>query len=271
MRWLCCISVLSLFFSSYVSANTIQWIPIHLGAEMATIPVEASDKPLIIVRFIPKYFTFSLLSSKLEQNTAMPITEWSEKYNFIAAINASMFAEDTATSVSFLKSNKKVNNAEFSKVFGAVFLSNPTQRSLPSVTIVEQSDMEEEEVKKLVKQYSDVVQNYRMINSKGEVVWKSYSTTPSTMSAVGIDAQKRILFIHSQALLTQNMLATMLTKLPLDIRTTMYTEGGKEAILALSTNKVKQIWLGQSRNPFTPNMNNVPVPNLIIVSPKKRR
>ena len=268
MRWTYCISVFSLFLYSYSFAHTIQWESIHRGVEIATIPIETSDKPLIIVRFIPKYFTFSLLSSKLEQNVAMPITEWSQKYNFIAAINASMFAQDTATSVSFLKSKKKVNNAEFSRVFGAVFLSNPTVRSLPSVNIVDQNSMKEEEIKKLVKQYSDVVQNYRMINDKGEVVWKSYSTTPSTMSAVGIDAQNRILFIHSQALLTQNMLATMLTKLPLDIRTTMYTEGGKEAILAISTRKIKQIWLGQSRNPFTPNMNNVPVPNLIIVSPK---
>lgn len=271
MRLLCYVGILFFFISSYGFANTIQWTPIHLGAELATIPVEASDKHLIIVRFNPKYFTFSLLSSKLEKNTAMPITEWSEKYNFISAINASMFAQDTATSVSFLKSQKKVNNAEFSKTFGAVFLSNPTSRSLPSVNIIDQNSMEEEEVKKLVKQYSDVVQNYRMINDKGEVVWKSYSTTPSTMSAVGIDTQMRILFIHSQALLTQNMLATMLIKLPLDIRTTMYTEGGKEAILAISTHKMKQTWLGQSRNPFTPNMNNVPVPNLIIVRPKKKK
>lgn len=269
MRLLYCITLFCLSLqSAYAGASSIQWTPIHVGAELAIIPVEATDKSLIIVRFIPKYFRFSLLSSKVEQNMAMPITEWSKKYNFIAAINASMFAQDTATSVGFLKSNKKVNNADFSKVFGAVFLSNPTVKSLPSVTIMDQSSMTPGDVQKRIQYYTDVVQNYRMINDKGEVVWKSYSTTPSTMSAVAIDAEERILFIHSQALLTQNMLATMLVKLPLNIRTTMYTEGGKEAILAISTKKMKQIWLGQSRNPFTPNMNNVPVPNLIIVSPK---
>lgn len=269
MRTIFCICIIICIFSASAFANTIQWKSIYTGAELAIIPVEGSDKSLIIVRFTPRYFSFSLLSAKIEQGNPLPITEWSKKYNFIVAINASMFAQDASTSIGFLKSRKQVNNPDFSKVFGAVFLSNPSIKTFPSATIIDQSTMKEEDVRKQIQQYADVVQNYRMINDKGDVVWKSYSTTPSTMSAVGIDAQKRILFIHSQALLTQNMLATMLTKLPLDIRTTMYTEGGKEAILAVNTNKVKQIWLGQSRNPFTPGNINVPLPNLIIVQPRE--
>lgn len=242
----------------------IKWRQLQKGLEFASVTIREQNKDVVLVRVIPRYFRFALLSSKVENHAPLPITAWQKKQRFAVAINASMFSKDAATSVGYFKTKKGFNNKVLVDDLGAIFCADPYNTRMLNATLIDRNVYTRAALKNFLLQYREAVQNYRLIDDDGDVVWKSYSTTPTTMTAVGIDRQKRLLFIFSEALLTPTMLATLLTKLPLHIRTTMYTEGGKEAVLSINTQRMQKTWFGVSRNPFS-TLSNVPIPNIIAL------
>ena len=68
----------------------------------------------------------------------------------------------------------------------------------------------------------------------GKNVWKPQARRWST-SAIGVDDQDKVLFIHVRALYSTYDLINILKKLPLNISRAMYTEGGPQAQLYLIT------------------------------------
>jgi hypothetical protein len=84
------------------------------------------------------------------------------------------------------------------------------------------------------QKYGSLVQSIRMISCTGKNVWKPQRRRWST-SAVGIDKQDNVLFIHVRALYSTYDLINILKKLPLNISRAMYTEGGPQAQLYMNT------------------------------------
>jgi hypothetical protein len=116
--------------------------------------------------------------------------------------------------------------------------------------------------------YGIVVQNYRMINAEGRMLW-----TPGgpdyAVAAVAQDAEGNILFIHCREPIQGARLGEMLLELPLAVRTVMYVEGGPQAGLLIRAGDVDAVLMGRHFADFLTSGNkDAPLPNVIGV---KRR
>jgi hypothetical protein len=84
----------------------------------------------------------------------------------------------------------------------------------------------------LLDAYSIVVQNFRFMDSAGNVLWREGGPVHS-IAAVAEDAAGRILFILCREPLPSELFATRLKDFSLSLRTVMYVEGGAQAGLFL--------------------------------------
>lgn len=187
---------------------------------------------LSVLRFDPEYFEFQLCAAA-ESGLPLSLGQWADKYQLMAAINASMYLPDKKTSTGYLRQGEYINNNRPSGKFGAWFLADPDAigmaAGLPKVTIL---DREVRNIDKIQKHYRLVIQNYRIIDQRGEILWPE-AQRESAIAAVGITAQGHILFLHCQEPVKVWHFAKQLLRLPLQVRTVMYVEGGAQAGMLL--------------------------------------
>lgn len=106
-----------------------------------------------------------------------------------------------------------------------------------------------------------------MVSCTGRNVWKQGPNKWST-SAIGMDTKGRILFIHVRSPYSTHDLIDFLLALPIDLRNTMYVEGGPQAQLYVSSgdrqleltgNHTATFLLGDGTVPA------LPIPNVVGV------
>ncbi len=168
--------------------------------------------------------------------------EWSEKKDLIAAINASMYLPDGQTSTGYMRDGEYINNKRMVERFGAFFVADPDDPDLPQAAILEKDD---DIVKELLPHYRLVIQNYRIINSQRRILWSPGGPLYS-ISAVAMDGDGNVLFLHSQVPIEAYAFAQQLLHLPLDVRTVMYVEGGGQAGLVIRSHKLTREVQGQN-------------------------
>ena len=149
-----------------------------------------------------------------------------------AAINASMYLPDGSTSTGYMRHGEHVNNPRIAGRFGAFLWPGQNGWGLPRAAII---DRDMPDWRKILEDYDLVVQNYRMINSKG-----AFSGRPAarlySISAVAQDGKGRILFLHSRSPVEAYSFAQQLLHLPPDVRTVMYVEGPRRGFWCARTN-----------------------------------
>ena len=207
------------------------WVELEPGLHYAEL--KAEDFLLYALRIDPEHFSFVLCSSGREKCQPQTLQEWSEKHNLVAAINASMYLTDGITSTGYMRDGSYCNNSRIVQRFGAFFAADPDDAKLPSATILEKDDDMGEE---LLSHYRLVIQNYRIINSKRRILWSPGGPLYS-ISAVALDEDGNILFLHSKVPIEAYTFAQQLLHLPLNIRTVMYVEGGGQAGLVIRSQK----------------------------------
>ena len=207
------------------------WVELEPGLHYAEL--KAEDFLLYALRIDPEHFSFVLCSSGREKCQPQTLQEWSEKHNLVAAINASMYLTDGTTSTGYMRDGSYCNNSRIVQRFGAFFAADPDDAKLPSATILEKDDDMGEE---LLSHYRLVIQNYRIINSKRRILWSPGGPLYS-ISAVALDDDANILFLHSKVPIEAYTFAQQLLHLPLNIRTVMYVEGGGQAGLVIRSQK----------------------------------
>ncbi|MGL4721910.1 MAG: hypothetical protein ACRCV3_01240 [Desulfovibrionaceae bacterium] len=259
-----------IFFVENAFAGEVEWRQLSTQMDILTVPTRY-DGNITIVRFNPKAYMVRILSSSILRKNVLSVKEWEEEYHFILAINTSMYARDNKTSIALLKTIQGFNNHKLSTHFGALFLANPIDTSLDSVILVDTPNVAEKDIVLLLEEYTDAVQNFRIIDSKRNLVWKSKNNPYTTISAVANDGDGNILFIHSQALLTPPLLGKILLSLPINIRTTMYTEGAGESFLYINYKGVHTLLEGRARNPFSFITGSPKIPNIFAVYPRHEK
>jgi hypothetical protein len=180
-----------------------------------------------VLRIDPKHYRLVLLNTSAIPNGS-PITpkQWCQQNGLTAVINASMYQTDYKTSVSLMRKKGHINNPRLSKDMTILAFD----RLDSSVSEVKMIDRQCEDFEFWKKKYATLVQSIRMISCTGKNVWKQQPQRWST-SAIGIDANNNVLFIHVRSLYSTHDLINILKVLPLNISRAMYTEGGPQAQL----------------------------------------
>ena len=200
---------------------------IELGTFLSPQAAEVGDSLVRVLRVDPKYYRLRLLNASAVQN-GKPITpkQWCRQNGLTAVINASMYQTDYKTSVSLMRKKGHINNPRLSKDM-TVLAFDRLDNDVPEIKII---DRQCEDLVFWKEKYATLIQSIRMISCTGKNVWKQQPRRWST-SAIGLDEQNNVLFIHVRSLYSTHDLINILKKLPIHISRAMYTEGGPQAQL----------------------------------------
>ncbi len=220
--------------------NGAGWVSLEPGLQYTELKTDTFR--LHVLRIDPAFFSFVLCASGKEKSEQMTLQEWSEKKDLIASINASMYLPDGQTSTGYMRDGEYINNNRMVQRFGAFFVADPDDPDLPQATILEKDD---DIGKELLPHYRLVIQNYRIINSQRRILWSPGGPLYS-ISAVAMDGDGNVLFLHSQEPIEAYTFAQQLLHLPIDVRTVMYVEGGGQAGLVIRSHKLSREMQGQN-------------------------
>ncbi|MEO8601553.1 MAG: phosphodiester glycosidase family protein [bacterium] len=252
-------------------AAEANWQSLASGLDYAELvsPIRARDGDSIIrvLRVDPNRFVVELLNASATPDaTRHTAHEWAQAHGLVAAINASLYQTDYRTSVSLMKTRQHVNNPRLSK-HNAVLLFDHLDGDGPPVQIVDRTCRDLAPVQ---AHYGAAVQSIRMISCHRGNVW-GQTSRPWSSAAVGVDGRGRLLLIHMRAPLATHDLAEALLALPLDLRETMYVEGGPEAQLYVNAGgREIEVVGSHGSSGFTAVENTaaLPIPNVIGIKPK---
>ena len=247
-------------------AEPSAWKNLEKGLDVGIFPAPKKsalgDSLIRILRADTASFSLRLLNASSEDpKKRWPVKDWVNRNGLVAAINASMYQKDMMSSVSYMKTRKHTNNTWVSKD-KTILAFNPNDKKLPPVRII---DRDCEDFNALRKQYSTLVQSIRMVSCHGKNMWGQQKKM-SSIAAIGLDQQDRILFIHVRSPYTTHDLIHMLLKLPIDLKQAMYVEGGADAQLYINTGKEEHEFIGSystGSREHDENTYSHPIPNVL--------
>ena len=238
-------TILLLLLFRNTGAETSVWQKLDEGLYLGEFnPRQQSqicDYNVIIIKIIPKFFSFHLLSASEHDNKLRTAKEWCSEFGLLAAINASMYQIDFLTSTGYMKNYNHTNNRHINKNFGSFMAFNPVDPSLPEVRIIDRRLQKNWE--KLIKKYNTVIQNYRIISNGKKTGWPQQDQVYTT-TAIGMDVEDNVLFILSRSLYSIHDFINILLSLPINITNAMYVEGGPEGSLYLKTDDQEMNLIG---------------------------
>ena len=242
------------------------WRELEPGLSFREFQIRDGGMEIAALRIDPARFIFTLCASSLDGRPARTLREWGEQYDLTAAINASMYLPDGKTSTGYLRQGEHVNNRRMAERFGAFFVAGPDRPGLPDAAIL---NRDAHDWRELLPHYALVIQNYRMINNERNILWSPGGPMYS-ISAVAEDGTGHILFLHCREPVEAHAFAQHLLRLPLDVRTVMYVEGGGQAGLLVRSRSLRRELAGKPSSPFfvTGNLR-APLPNVLGVRAKQ--
>ncbi len=242
------------------------WLTLEPGLDFHIFALdEQHTRQLIVLRIDPKRFAFRLFSVSEYGGRPRSLRQWGHRHKLTAVINASMYLPDHRTSTGYLRQDNHSNNGRIVRSYGSIFLAEPMRPTLP---LAQLCDKEVSPCRERVEDYHCVVQNFRILNDQRQIVWSAF-TKPVAISAVGKDAQGRILFLHCREAIAVREFARQLLALPLDIRATMYVEGGAQAGLFVQTPRLTHLWGGRHAADFLTSVAiHAPLPNVLGIIPR---
>ncbi len=255
------------FFVSFsIVAQTAMWKELDKGLSLAILnaPVKSllGDSKITILKIDPEYFEFDLVcaSEKKFELLTRPLDVWAKEQKFIAAINAGMFDGNDATQPNlagitnrgYTKDFDHYNNTQATKD-KMVICFNPKDSTVPRFRIADIENCENFEL--LKKKYNTLIQGIRMIDCKQKNRWFIDQKIWS-ICVMGMDKDGNALFIHCRSPYTMYNFTNMILKMPLNIKTMIYLEGGPESSFYLSTNTTKIRQVGSYETGFNPDDKN---------------
>ena len=251
------------------------WTQLAPGMDVGTFPVknprQIMESRIIILRIDPKLWEPVLIGTSWNDDFEnQTVREWCESQKLTAAINAGMFATDYKTHVGYLRSNGHVNSSHVNKYMSvAAFGPKKKGKGLPEFRIFD-LDHPGVTMGKILKDYSSVVQNLRLIKRPGENRWPRQDKMWSE-AALGEDSAGRLLFIFTRSPFTMYDFNKGLLSLGIGIVAAQHLEGGPEAQLYVSVGNISQEMFGSNERSFKESDNNASawrVPNVIGVRPR---
>lgn len=230
---------------------------------------EYGDSKITIVKINPEFYKFKLFSASEFDGKKKTAAEWAKQHNLITTINAGMYQQDHLSNVGYMKNFNHINNKNMVIKYNTMLAFNRKDNKVPEIQII---DKKCQDFYKVMPKYNTLIQNIRMIDCKQKNRWSQQPKKWST-AALAIDKQENVLFIHCRSPYSVHDFINILLKLPLNIYSAMYLEGGPEASLYFKYGDIEFEQFGSYETNFFENDNNNqawPIPNVIGVVKKDK-
>lgn len=193
-----------------------------------------NDSKLSILKIDVRKLEFKFLTASEHGKGARTAPEWASEFNMNVVINAGMYKYNKAQSnKGFMKNYNHVNNPVKSGYYNAILAMHPKDPKKPPFEIIDITRQPWEEIQ---HQYHSLCQGMRMIGSEGEGM--EFTKRPDqscSMVLTATDVQGNVYVIFTRSPYTHLKMISFLKGLPVDIRTTVYLEGGPETSLYINT------------------------------------
>lgn len=238
-------SGLFVFFVLFASAgkaqnywiNEIPWKQLMDGLQYVELDAPdksvVNDSKLTIIKVDVQKFDFDFLTGS-EHRGARIAPDWAKEFDQNLIINAGMYKYNKAQSnKGYMKHYNHLNNPVKSEYYNAMLAMHPKDKSKAPFAIY---DITKEPWENLKTQYHSLCQGMRMIDGDGNRM--EFSKRPDQscsmiIAATDVDGNFYIVFTRSPY--THRTMIKYLQGLPINIRTTVYLEGGPETSLYLNT------------------------------------
>lgn len=230
--------------------------------------VETADPCLHLLRIDLRKFKLRLLTAFVHGG-AKTAPDWLDEFGLVAVTNTSMF-RPSMRSTGLMRDGAKINNAKDTKKYGAFLAYGPRKKGLAQVALFGRG-CPGFDIDKIQEDYRIVVQNYRILNCKGQPVRWGSDKTHST-AAVAVDSNGRLVFAHLRAPYRTRDFAKILADPRLGLKAAMYVEGGPEASLFVKANGQELQATGSYETDFMEddsNRNFWDLPNVFGIAPRK--
>jgi len=253
--------------------STPEWKTLSRGLEVAVFkavhPSAHGDSKITVFRIDPNFWDLEFAGlSQTGGGSGLTAREWCAKRGFTAAINAGMFQGDQRTHVGYLRSGEHVNARRISS-YQSVAAAEPRSPVSPRFHIFD-VEKPSSEVPAIAKDYNLVVQNLRLIQRPGVDKWHP-QTKKASETALGEDAEGRILFIFARSPFSFFELNEELLHAHIGLLAAQYLEGGPEAQIYVHSGSSEMEMFGSYETAFEENDKNSeawPIPNVLGIKPR---
>lgn len=235
------------------SADPEWWSP-EAGLELQRFDSQerrpARDGDLIVLRIDPVRCRLrALQAGDGTGGEGLRLSEWAERFDLLAAINAGMYQADRRTHVGFAQINGVVVNRGVNDYQSAVAFDPVDAADDPFGVF----DLDVTPLPDLRRRYRTVLQNLRLVKRAGENRWQPLGSRWAE-AALGEDANGRVLLIHCRSAWSMHDFIEILLDLPLDLVAAQHLEGRSQARLWIADElEVHSNW-NQGAGPILPNV-----------------
>jgi len=269
------LATLSLGLSSLLLARPASdWKSLAPGMDLRYVtakkPSSIGDSRIVILRMEPSLWQLEAMGiTKTGESAGHTARAWSQSRNFSAAINAGMFATDYKTHLGYMGSAGHINNSHPNAYQSVAAFEPRDSQSHPFFRIF---DLDDPGIhfQDILKNYSSVLQNLRLVKRSGVNQWSQQERKWSE-AALGEDDGGRILFIYSRSPFSMHDLNDELLASGVGLVAAQHLEGGPEAQLYVHVGTVEMELCGSYETSFKENDTNSvawPVPNILGVRPR---
>ena len=209
-------------------------VRVREGLEVLQVPTRELDAGadqglLTLFYFDPRHFDLRLFTAAAH-GEARPADRWLEEFGLIAVVNASMYLPNQR-STGFMVDHERENNPALNPRFGG-FLGFGTPDSTLSPWVFAGEDCPGFSLEEIRRDYPVVVQNYRLLDCRGEpFAWSDARAYSS--AAIGRDRRGWLVFAHSGGPCRTGDFARWLAVPRFGLTDAHFVEGGPEASLML--------------------------------------
>src|SRR5215467_7468915 len=260
--------------SAMAAQGGLGWKAVEPGMELRFLEAQKegvqSNSPIAILRIDPALWDLEVLgTSRTGESTGHTARDWCQRHSLTAAINAGMFETDQKTHLGYLRYREHVNNKHQNN-YQSVAAFDPRDSVGTSRFRILDLDAPGVTFPEILKDYSSVVQNLRLVKRFGRNEWGQQERKWSE-AALGEDREGRILFIFSREAFSMHDLNQELLDSDIGLAAAQHLEGGPEAQLYLHAGGTELEMFGSYETSFREDDNNAmawPVPNVLGVRPR---
>lgn len=216
----------------------IHWTDLMDGLQLAELDAPqksvVNDSKLTILKIDTRKFEFEFLTASEHDKHPRTAPDWAQEFNMNIIINAGMYNYNkTQSNKGYLKTHDHLNNPVKASYYNAMMAMHPKDPTKPPFEIF---DITCQSWDKLKHQYHSLCQGMRMISCAGEAM--AFTKRPDqscSMILTATDVSGNLYIVFTRSPYTHRDMISFLLGMPLDIRTTVYLEGGPETSLYVNT------------------------------------
>jgi len=193
-----------------------------------------NDSKLTILKIDPSKFNFNLFTSTEYGKISRSADCWAKELNLNVVVNAGMYTQTkNHINKGYLKNFNHINNGKLSSYYNGMMAIHPKDSLQLPFAIYDLSCNSWDKIK---SKYNSFCQGMRMLDCNGNsLAWDKKPGQSCSMVLISTDNNGIIYITFTNSPFTHQKMISFLINMPLNLKTTIYLEGGPEASLYIST------------------------------------